>query len=79
MMADVSFMVMQLTATMLTSVALALVSMALFLPASGWCCSVKKLGACGGYVLTSSACFQLIAVVLMMCIERSGDDKGGRE
>lgn len=69
-------MMTQLVATLLASLALVLVTMALFLPAAAWCCSAKVLGFVGGCAVTASAFFQLLALIVIICIERAESDVG---
>lgn len=69
-------MTMQLVATILASIALAMLSMALFLPESDYRCrSTKPLGFGGGYAVAGSALFQLVAIILIVSITHT--DTGG--
>ena len=65
---DVSFVAMQLIATLMVSIACALLGVALFRPAVGCCCSTTALGFGSGCVLALFAFFQLLALVLVIAI-----------
>lgn len=69
-------MMTQLVATILASLALVLVTMALFLPAAVWCCSAKAFGVVGGSAVASSAFFQILALTAIICIVRAESDVG---
>ncbi|CAM9652857.1 unnamed protein product [Ascophyllum nodosum] len=64
----VSFVAMQLIATLMVSIACALLGVALFRPAVGCCCSTTALGFGSGCVLALFAFFQLLALVLVIAI-----------
>ena len=63
---DFLFAMMQLIATLMVSIAYALLGVALFRPAVGCCCSTTMLGFGSGCVLALFTFHQLLVLVLVM-------------
>lgn len=75
-LADKAFTAMQFIATIIISVCMVVLMVALFRPKVAGCCSSKALLLAGGLMMAVFALFQLLAIILAVGVEKKLDAFG---